>query len=87
MATGRRRLPPAALEALPDGAFVRIGGEPRLVLGPELLTWTPAGYTARRPRPPSGDVELITPPSLVELLRRGWEPLVPLLHPSAGGRP
>ena len=30
--------PPAALEALPDGAFVRIGGEPRLVLGPELLT-------------------------------------------------
>jgi hypothetical protein len=26
---------------------------------------------------------LITPPSLVEVLRRGWEPLVPLLHPSA----
>ena len=84
-ATGLRRLPPAALESLPDGAFVRIGGRPQLVLGPELLTWTPAGYTARRPRPPGADVELITPLSLVELLRRGWEPLVPLLHPSAAG--
>jgi hypothetical protein len=25
---------------------------------------------------------VITPPSLVELLRAGWQPLVPLLHPS-----
>jgi hypothetical protein len=27
---------------------------------------------------------MITPPSLVELLRAGWESAVPLLHPSAG---
>jgi hypothetical protein len=26
---------------------------------------------------------LITPPSLVAVLAAGWEPLVPLLHPSA----
>jgi hypothetical protein len=26
---------------------------------------------------------LITPPSLVEVLRAGWRPLVPLIHPSA----
>jgi hypothetical protein len=26
---------------------------------------------------------LVTPPSLVEVLHRGWEPVVPLLHPSA----
>jgi hypothetical protein len=26
---------------------------------------------------------VITPPSLVEVLRRGWEPVVPLTHPSA----
>jgi hypothetical protein len=26
---------------------------------------------------------VITPPSLVTALRSGWQPLVPLLHPSA----
>jgi hypothetical protein len=26
---------------------------------------------------------LITPPSLVAVLRAGWRPAVPLLHPSA----
>jgi hypothetical protein len=26
---------------------------------------------------------VITPPSLIEVLRSGWEPVVPLLHPSA----
>jgi hypothetical protein len=26
---------------------------------------------------------VITPPSLVAVLRSGWEPLVPLLHPTA----
>jgi hypothetical protein len=30
-------------------------------------------------------MQVITPPSLVELLRVGWDPLVPLLHPSAIG--
>ena len=58
-------------------------GEPWLVLGPQLLRWTPAGYTERAPRP-GGRATLITPPSLVAVLRSGWEPLVPLLHPSAG---
>jgi hypothetical protein len=26
---------------------------------------------------------VITPPSLLALLRAGWEPVVPLLHPTA----
>jgi hypothetical protein len=26
---------------------------------------------------------LVTPPSLVAVLRNGWEPVVPLLHPTA----
>lgn len=74
---------PAALEALPDGAFVLTHDAPHLVLGEELLEWTPAGYTTRRPREPHATVQLITPPSLVEVLRAGWHPLVPLVHPSA----
>jgi hypothetical protein len=69
---------------LPDGAFVTLAGEPWLVLGGELLHWTPAGYDERRQRPQSGPATVVTPPSLQALLRTGWTPLVPLLHPSAG---
>jgi hypothetical protein len=71
----------AALARLPDGAFVLVDGEPFLVRGRSLHRWSPAGYTERRPR--RGRAEVITPPSLVELLRAGWEPVVPLLHPSS----
>ena len=67
---------------LPDGAFVLHDSEPHLVLGNELLRWTPAGYDARRPRP-EGRATLITPPSLVHALGAGWRGVVPLLHPSA----
>jgi hypothetical protein len=78
---GKRPIVP--LDELPDGAFVLLEGEPWLVLGRELLRWSLAGYTERRPRPRSAQLELITPPSLVAVLRAGWNPLVPFLHPSA----
>ena len=68
--------------ALPDGTFVLEDGEPWLVLGSELLRWTPGGYTVRRARP-VGEALLITPPTTVDVLRAGWEPVVPFLHPSA----
>ncbi len=80
---GERRYHEAPLERLPDGAFVLVGGTPHLVLGSELLTWSPAGYLARSPRPARGRATVITPPLLVELLRTERTPLVPLLHPSA----
>jgi hypothetical protein len=75
----------APLDDLPDGAFVVHRGAPWLVRGAELLRWSPAGYVAREPRGARGTAEVITPPSLVEVLRAGWEPLVPLVHPSADG--
>ena len=53
------------------------------MLGGELLRWTPAGYRERRQRP-DGEVLLITPPTLVEVLGSGWSGEVALLHPSAG---
>jgi hypothetical protein len=80
--TRGRRLHDARLEELPDGAFVLEGGEPWLVLGERLLRWTPAGYDDRKARP-RGNAVLITPPSLVALLRSGWNPLVPFVHPSS----
>jgi len=82
--TRAHRLHHARLDELPDGAFVLEEGESFLVLGGALLRWTPPGYVDARQRPRGRRVVLITPPSLVEVLRRGWEPVVPLLHPSAG---
>ena len=86
-ATRSRRLHPTRFDDLPDGAFVLHNGTPKLVLGDTLLTWTPAGYTRRQPRP-EGPATLITPPTLVAVLRSGWESAVPVVHPSArGARP
>ena len=82
MHDGARRLHDAALDDLPDGAFVLRDGEPWLVLGDRLRHWTPAGYDRAVARP-GGPATLITPPSLVDVLRAGWDPLVPMLHPSA----
>jgi hypothetical protein len=73
----------AALDELPDGAFVVHEHGPHLVLGPALLEWSPAGYGPPKPRPP-GRTLVITPPTIVSVLGMGWEPLVPFMHPSAG---
>jgi hypothetical protein len=81
--TAQRRLHEIPYDQLPDGTFVLQQGRPHLVLGAELLRWSPAGYDARTPRPAQGQATVITPPSLVALLRTDRTPLVPLLHPSA----
>jgi hypothetical protein len=81
--TPERRCHDAPFDELPDGAFVMHEGNPCLVLGAQLLTWSPAGYVAPHPRPVNGRATLITPPSLVALLRTEWAPLVPHLHPTA----
>jgi len=86
-ATRGHRLHEARLDALPDGAFVLDGDVPCLVLGDMLLRWTPGRYVEARARPAGRQAALITPPSLVEVLRAGWEPVVPLLHPTAGTVP
>jgi hypothetical protein len=74
-------------DELPDGAFVLRDGDPWLVSGDELLRWSTDGYDARAARPAGTRATVITPPSLLAVLRTGWEPVVPLLHPSAQGRP
>ena len=71
-----------ALDELPDGTFVLRDGEPWLVLGAELLRWTPGGYAERVSRP-AGCALVVTPRSLVEVLHAGWCGSVPFVHPSA----
>ena len=71
----------AAFDDLPDGTFVVREDAPWLVLGDELLRWTASGYGARTARP-RGTALVLTPPTLVDVLRSGWQSLVPILHPS-----
>ena len=76
----------ADLGALPDAAFVLRDGEPWLVFGDELLRWSPAGYVERVVRPRTGAATMITPPSLLAVLRSGFTGVVPLVHPSVRSR-
>jgi hypothetical protein len=69
------------VDELPNGAFVLIDAEPWLVLDSQLLRWTPGGYTERRARR-GGSATVVTPQSSVEVLRAGWNGIVPFLHPS-----
>ncbi|PRZ42253.1 hypothetical protein CLV47_106124 [Antricoccus suffuscus] len=70
--THRRRLHPMPWRGLPTGVFVSIDTTPYLVLGGKIVEWTEHGYAARRTRPTEGDVEVITPPSSVAVLRAGY---------------
>jgi hypothetical protein len=81
-ATRVQRHHEADVDDLPDGAFVMHEGRPWLVRGAQLLYWSPAGYQARAARPARVAATLITPPSLVAVLRTGWRGAVPLVHPS-----
>jgi hypothetical protein len=82
-ATRAQRRHEAPFDELPDGAFVLHEGDARLVLGDRLLRWSASGYTSPSQRPRHSTAVVVTPPSLVALLRAGWQPCVPLLHPSA----
>jgi hypothetical protein len=82
-ATRGQRHHVAALDALPDGVFVLHNDEAHVVLRAALLRWTPSGYGGSVGRTTGRRIEVITPPSLVEVLRSGWRPIVPLLHPSS----
>lgn len=66
--------------ALPDGTFVLIDGAAWLVRGDSLLQWSDRGYLARRERPRRGTADVLTPRSIVALIRAGYTPQV---HPSA----
>jgi hypothetical protein len=74
--------PTRVIADLPDGAFVLIDDESWLVLGSELLRWTPGGYTDRRPA--AGRAPVLTPLTVLPALGAGWGGVVPFFHPSAG---
>jgi hypothetical protein len=73
----------ANLDDLPDGVFVTREGrdhEAHLILGDQMLAWSPAGYQERRSRPDGEWVSVLTPESTVKVIRAGY---VPEVHLSA----
>ena len=71
----------AGIDTLPDGAMIVVDGEPFALRGTRMLHWTPNGYHAPRPRPRGIEVDVLTPPSILAVLRRGY---APRWHVSAG---
>ncbi|HEY3063841.1 MAG TPA: hypothetical protein VGL99_33135 [Chloroflexota bacterium] len=76
----RKRTFTADVASLPEGTYVALDDQPWLIHADALYAWSPDRYTARRLRHSVESVTVLTPPSLVAVLRKGY---VPMLHPSA----
>jgi hypothetical protein len=76
-----KRLHVRAIDTLPDGAMMVLEREIFAVRSDRLLRWTPAGYTQSVPRPRGAEFRVLTPPSILAVLARGY---ALLWHASAG---
>ncbi len=70
----------AELAALPFGTYIAVDGVPLLVWNDGLRIWSDSGYGGTMPRPACGDVEVLTPPSIVKVFAAGY---LPVVHPTA----
>ena len=73
----------ADVATLPDGAMVALGQQAFALRGGHAFAWSPAGYDEGQPRP-TGEVEVLTPPTSLAALRSGYHPL---WHRTATGAP
>jgi hypothetical protein len=64
---------------LPAGAMVQHAGQSWLVTAQGLAPWSFAGYGESVSATAAVEVELLTPPSIVAIIRAGY---APMLHPS-----
>jgi hypothetical protein len=70
----------ADIASLPDGTYVKLDGKAWLLHGGRLHQWSDSRYESSRTRPKSGEIEVLTPRSTVEIFSAGYHPEV---HPSA----
>ena len=68
------------IETLPDGTMIAMNSEAFAVRGKRLLRWTPSSYVGAKSRVGGITVDVLTPPSIVAVLKAGY---TPLWHPSA----
>ena len=69
-----KRMHRRKIDTLPDGAMIARDGEAYAVRGKHLLRWTPRGYKGAKPRPRGATVDVLTPPSMLKVLARGYQP-------------
>lgn len=62
------------IDTLPDGAMIAVDGEAYAVRGKRLLRWSPRGYKGAKPRPRGVTVDVLTPPSMLTVLKAGYHP-------------
>jgi hypothetical protein len=60
---------------LSDGAMIVWRRGAALVAGDRLFPWSFNGYAAPEPRPLRGEVEALTPPSILQAFARGYRPV------------
>lgn len=75
----------AHLADLPRGTMMTLpgeGGQALLWWDGRLWPWSPGGYAAARTVSPGEQVEVLTPPSIVQVFAAGY---VPVVHPSVRG--
>lgn len=71
---GRKPLHAHPFDGLPDGAMVAMDNAAWLVRGDKLLQWSFAGDGPAQQRPRAGLAQVITPPSILGVLREGYVP-------------
>jgi hypothetical protein len=77
----RKRTHSAQVDLLPTGVMVVDSvGAPFVVLEEQIARWAPGGYADCIPRPRNCMIRVLTPPSTVRAILRGYTVLV---HPSA----
>lgn len=59
---------------LPDGTMLEIDDAAFAISGPRLLRWSFAGYAGILPRNASMRGRLLTAPSIIAILSRGYKP-------------
>ncbi len=77
---GTKRTHRVAIDNLPDHTFVRVDGRISRLTGAHMQFWSCDGYTSSEVRSRGVDVDVLTPPSIVAVLRAGYSPV---LHTSA----
>lgn len=71
---GLKRRHLVMIDELPDGTMVEGDGYAWAIRGKHLLRWTFRGYQERLRRPVGSKASVLTPPSIVAVLRAGYLP-------------
>lgn len=63
-------------DTLPNGAFILYDGNPHLVCKNKIYEWSAAGYGKAKSLPAEKTVTVLTPRSIIETYKAGYEPQI-----------